>query len=151
FGFAARAVINAFSKGDPRFFKSIKVRMADSVFPGETLVTEMWKESDTKIVFRTKVKERDKVVLSNSAVELYKEIPKPVAKKKEAAPAASASAMPIAADIFAGMNDYLSKNAEAVKKIGVVYQFKLSSPDSTWTVDTKAASASSGETAPAQC
>jgi 3-hydroxyacyl-CoA dehydrogenase/3a,7a,12a-trihydroxy-5b-cholest-24-enoyl-CoA hydratase len=153
FGFAARAVINAFSKGDPRFFKSIKVRMADSVFPGETLVTEMWKESDTKIVFRTKVKERDKVVLSNSAVELYKEIPKAVAKKKEAAPStgASASAMPIAADIFAGMGDYLAKNADAVKKIGVVYQFKLTSPDSTWTVDTKNATVASGETAPAQC
>ncbi len=151
FGFAARAVINAFSKGDPRFFKSIKVRMADSVFPGETLVTEMWKESDTKIVFRTKVKERDKVVLSNSAVELYTEIPKPVAKKVAAATTAPASAMPIAADIFAGMNDYLAKNAEAVKKIGVVYQFKLTGPDSTWTVDTKNAAAASGETAPARC
>jgi len=90
-------------------------------------------------------------VLSNSAVELYKEIPKPVAKKKEAAPAASASAMPIAADIFAGMGDYLAKNAEAVKKIGVVYQFKLSGPDSTWTVDTKNATVASGESAPAQC
>ena len=36
----------------------------------------MWKESDTKVVFRTKVKERDKVVISNAAVELFKEIPK---------------------------------------------------------------------------
>ena len=152
FGFAARAVIKAFSNGDPRYFKSIKVRMADSVFPGETLVTEMWKESDTKIVFRTKVKERDKVVLSNSAVELYKEIPKPVAKKApSASTSTSATAMPIAADIFAGMGDYLAKNAEAVKKIGVVYQFKLSSPDSTWTVDTKNATVASGESAPAQC
>jgi 3-hydroxyacyl-CoA dehydrogenase/3a,7a,12a-trihydroxy-5b-cholest-24-enoyl-CoA hydratase len=152
FGFAARAVINAFSKGDPRFFKSIKVRFADSVFPGETLVTEMWKESDQKIVFRTKVKERDKVVLSNAAVELYKEIPKAPEKKKPAAAAGPApSAMPIAADVFAGMGDYLAKNADAVKKIGVVYQFKLSSPDSTWTVDTKTASVASGESAQPQC
>ncbi len=167
FGFAARAVIKAFSNGDPRYFKSIKVRMADSVFPGETLVTEMWRvpqaraegessdpigNAGQKIIFRTKVKERDKVVLSNAAVELYTEIPKPVAKKA-AAPAASAapSTMPISADIFAGMGEYLGKNADAVKKIGVVYQFKLTNPESVWTVDTKTASVASGSATPAQC
>ena len=86
----ARHVIAKFCpNGDPRFFKSIKVRFADTVFPGETLVTEMWKESDTKIVFRTKVKERDKVVISNAAVELFKEIPKK-AEKPAAKPAAAA-------------------------------------------------------------
>ena len=61
FGYAGRHVINAFCSGDPRTFKSIKVRFADSVYPGETLVTEMWKESDTRIVFRTRVPERRKM------------------------------------------------------------------------------------------
>ena len=93
FGYAGRHIIKAFSKNDPRYFKSVKVRFSESVFPGETLVTEMWKDGDQKIVFRCKVKERDKVVISNAAVELYKEIPKaPEKKKAAAAPAATAGA-----------------------------------------------------------
>jgi hypothetical protein len=35
------------------------VRFADSVFPGETLITRMWKESDTRVIVETSVKERD--------------------------------------------------------------------------------------------
>ncbi len=154
YGFAARAVIRAFSGGDPRFFKSIKVRFADSVFPGETLVTEMWKEAEGRIVFRTKVKERDKVVISNAAVELFSEIPKPQAKtaaKAAPAGAATVSAEPISADVFAGIKAYFDGNADAVKKIGVLYQFKLTAPESVWTLDTKAASVSPGAAASPQC
>ncbi len=158
FGFAARAVIKAFAKdADPRYFKSIKVRFAESVFPGETLVTEMWKESESRIVFRTKVVERDKVVISNAAIELYAEIPKPRAKAKPvaaaiAAPAAAPqSSEPISADVFAGIKNYFEANAEAVTRIGVVYQFKLTSPESVWTLDTKAGGVAAGSATPPQC
>jgi 3-hydroxyacyl-CoA dehydrogenase/3a,7a,12a-trihydroxy-5b-cholest-24-enoyl-CoA hydratase len=154
FGFAARAVIKAFAKNDPRYFKSIRARFADSVFPGETLITEMWKEADGKVVFRTKVKERDKVVISNAAVELYAEIPKPKAKPVATATTsatATASAEPISADVFAGIKDYFGKNAETVKKIGVVYQFKLTAPESVWTLDTKTGEVSAGAATPPGC
>ncbi len=70
FGFAARAVLERFADGDPARFKSIKVRFARHVFPGETLITEMWQEGENRILFKTKVKERDEYAITNAAVEL---------------------------------------------------------------------------------
>jgi (3R)-3-hydroxyacyl-CoA dehydrogenase / 3a,7a,12a-trihydroxy-5b-cholest-24-enoyl-CoA hydratase / enoyl-CoA hydratase 2 len=139
YGFAERHVINGMCNGDHRLFKSIKVRFADSVFPGETLVTEMWKISDTNIVFRTKVKERDKVVISNAAIELYTEIPKETAA---AAPSAAAEAAPVAAqpgsgDVFWGIGWYLGQHPELAEKVKLVFQFRVTDPDSNWVVDLK--------------
>jgi 3-hydroxyacyl-CoA dehydrogenase/3a,7a,12a-trihydroxy-5b-cholest-24-enoyl-CoA hydratase len=142
FGYAGRHVIAGFApEGNPDFMKSIRVRFAKTVLPGDTLVTEMWKESDQKIVFQTKVKERNEVVISNAAVEFWKEIPKPAAKPKAAAAggaaggAGAASAMPISADIFNAMNVFVKANADVAEKVKTVFQFKLSAPDSVWTID----------------
>ena len=151
YGYAARHVINSFCDGDPRYFKSISVRFADSVYPGETLVTEMWKE-DGKIVFRCKVKERDSEVVTRAAIELYKEIPKKAPKPKAAAAsAAPVSAEPISADVFNGIKGYFAANADGVKKIGKVFQFQLSNPDSVWTLDCPNAAVGAGETTKPDC
>jgi len=63
-GFAGRHVLKTFGP-----YSDIKVRFAGTVIPGETLVTEMWKEGD-KVIFQTKVKERNAPALSNAAVTL---------------------------------------------------------------------------------
>ena len=71
FGFAQRAVLKAFCANDTSRFKSIRARFAASVFPGETLITEMWLVSKTKVLFRCKVAERGVYVLSGGVVELF--------------------------------------------------------------------------------
>lgn len=63
-GIASKAVYESFGP-----YKNIKVRFAGSVFPGQTLVTEMWKEGN-KVIFQAKVKETGKLAISGAAAEL---------------------------------------------------------------------------------
>ncbi|EXJ69840.1 peroxisomal hydratase-dehydrogenase-epimerase [Cladophialophora psammophila CBS 110553] len=64
FGFAGKHVLLTYGE-----FKNIKVRFAGTVDPGQTLVTEMWKEGN-KVIFQTKIKETGKLALSNCGAEL---------------------------------------------------------------------------------
>ncbi len=155
FGYATRHVLSAFAKdGDYRFFKSIKVRFADPVLPGETIITEMWKDGPNKILFRVKSKDRDKVVISNAAIELYEQIPVAKAKPKAAAASAGGPVMPNSADVFAGIGAFVKKHgADAVGQAKTVFAFKLSNPASEWTLDLKngAGSLAEGAPIPAEC
>lgn len=66
-GIAGKHVFKTFGP-----YSDIKVRFAGTVVPGETLVTEMWKEGN-KVIFQTKVKERNAPALSSAAVTLVGE------------------------------------------------------------------------------
>ena len=71
FGFAGRAVLRTYCENDPAKFKSIRVRFSRPAWPGDTIVTQMWKEADDKIIIRAHTKERPgDYILTKGAVEL---------------------------------------------------------------------------------
>uniref|UniRef100_M8BCU6 Peroxisomal multifunctional enzyme type 2 n=1 Tax=Aegilops tauschii TaxID=37682 RepID=M8BCU6_AEGTA len=76
-GFAARAVIKSFCNGDPAAVRNIFGRFLLHVYPGETLVTEMWVDGQ-RVQYQTKAKERDRAVLSGYV--LLKHIPSSLRK-----------------------------------------------------------------------
>ena len=160
FGYVGRHVIKAFCGGDPRKFKSIKTRFAESVFPGETLQTEMWKVSDTRVLFRCKVVERNVTVITGGAVELWAqvpaELPAPAPAPVQAAPASAPApvaaapapaapapapvaqeAAPTAAQVFEVIAGYVKEHPELVGQIKTSYQWNITEPASAWIMDLK--------------
>jgi acyl dehydratase len=69
YGTACRAIISTVCKYDPDRITGFDARFSAPVFPGETIVTEMWIDGPV-VSFRSKVKERDIVVINNGKCTL---------------------------------------------------------------------------------
>ena len=72
YGLVAHAVLRRCCGGDPARLKALDIRFAAPVYPGETLVTEIWRVpgQPAQVQLRARVLERDKVVLSHGFAEL---------------------------------------------------------------------------------
>jgi len=70
FGHVGRAVLHAFCGSDPAKLKDFEVRFSGVVYPGETIITEMWQESPTRVIVQAKTKERGEVALSSAAATI---------------------------------------------------------------------------------
>lgn len=69
YGIVAKAVVDEALGGETGRLSSYSARFSGHVFPGETLITSIWEESDELIV-AARAKERDTMVLSNGVVGL---------------------------------------------------------------------------------
>jgi acyl dehydratase len=69
YGFAGRAVLQAYCNNDPARLKSFEVRFSGVVFPGETITTDMWQVGPGQIILSAKT-ERGEAVLSSAAAEV---------------------------------------------------------------------------------
>jgi acyl dehydratase len=67
FGHVGRAVLKSFCGNDPGRLKDFEARFAGVVYPGETIVTEMWDAKGGKILVQARTKERGEPVISSAA------------------------------------------------------------------------------------
>jgi acyl dehydratase len=67
YGTACRAVLSTVAEYRPERIRQFDVRFSKPVFPGETLVVEMWQE-DSTLSYRASVKERPGTVVLNNGL-----------------------------------------------------------------------------------
>jgi acyl dehydratase len=70
FGVVGRALLAMVCDNDPARLRSMQVRFSAPVYPGETIVTEVWNEADGVVSFRAKVAERNLVVINNGRADI---------------------------------------------------------------------------------
>jgi len=68
-GTAGHAILKSCCDYDPTRFKGLQLRFSAPVYPGETIRTEIWHDNGA-VSFRSKVVERDVIVLNNGKAEL---------------------------------------------------------------------------------
>jgi acyl dehydratase len=69
FGHVGRAVLREYCGNDPSRFGGLSVRFSGVVYPGDTIITEMWDAGDGKVIVQAKTQE-GRVVISNAAAEV---------------------------------------------------------------------------------
>jgi acyl dehydratase len=65
FAHASRALVNAACNGNPDRLRHLEGRFSKPVFPGDTIVAELWRMDNAEVRYVVKVKERDEVVMTH--------------------------------------------------------------------------------------
>lgn len=69
YGIACKAIVDGVLAGDTGAVARYQARFRGVAFPGETYLTSYWREGE-RIIFETRSKERDAVIISNAAIEV---------------------------------------------------------------------------------
>ncbi|XP_071638603.1 peroxisomal multifunctional enzyme type 2 isoform X1 [Temnothorax longispinosus] len=133
-GFSTRHVLQTYAAGDPRLFKSIKVRFAKPVLPGQTLRTDMWRNGN-RIHFQTSVLGTEKPVVTGAYIDLL-EVKMGVPR---ANPCSGKTDLQSDA-IFAAISEQVKQNQDQAKKVNAVFLYNITIDGkqlSEWTLDLK--------------
>jgi acyl dehydratase len=68
FGIVSKAVVDSALEGEPEQVENYGARFTGHVFPGETLVTRVWRDGDDRLILSAETKERGTIVLANAAI-----------------------------------------------------------------------------------
>eukprot|EP00834_Sanchytrium_tribonematis_P007395 NODE_661_length_4933_cov_0.690112.p3 type:complete len:209 gc:universal NODE_661_length_4933_cov_0.690112:1071-445(-) len=138
FGIAGKQLYQLYGNYD-----SIKCRLAKHVFPGETLVSEFWKEGNT-VIFQVKVLERNAVVISQAGAELKSKVEKSFTKTDSATSSKSSAIFKKLDSYFNGLN---AQEKQQLSKINGVFQFEITQGSNTekWYIDLKSIKINQGE------
>jgi len=143
YGYACRALLKHCADNDASKLKSLRVRFANPVIPGDTLVTEMWKEDSgngqISVIFQTKVKSSGQIVLANAVATFQTSPTNTQTGPSTSSQKKTSSAKLKSAPIFEGMDKIVKGNPALLKKVNAVYEFNLKANNSTttYTVDVK--------------
>ena len=69
YGVVGRALLQALCGNDPARFHRMDVRFSSPVYPGEAIITEIWREEPGRSAFRARVERRDQLVITNGYLE----------------------------------------------------------------------------------
>ncbi|KAG7208737.1 hypothetical protein KM043_014933 [Ampulex compressa] len=133
-GFSVRHILQAFAGGDVDLFKSVKVRFAKSVLPGQTLRTDMWKNGN-RIHFQTSVVEGNVPVITGAYVDL-----KGIKTNLPRVNFCSGKEDMMSDAVFKAMSEYVTANPDKAKKINAIFLYNITSSGehkAHWTLDLK--------------
>ncbi len=69
YGFVCRAVLKAYMDNDPSKLKAFEARFRNVVYPGQKIITKMWKQDDKNILINAET-EDGRVVIANALAEI---------------------------------------------------------------------------------
>lgn len=151
-GYSCRQVLKQFGGNDPSKLKSVKVRFAGTISPGQTLQTDMWREGN-RIHFQSICRETGKPVISGAYLDMNGEVVQlsPQAVLTSASDASNPSPAEVAFDtddsdalltdvVFEEIGRRIAMAPQLSKKVNGIFTFvivKDRKEVKTWTMDMK--------------